>query len=75
MVIDCINGVMVRMLVRNVVDPGFESQLIKNKDYESGICCFSANDTTLRRKSKDWRSGYQDNVSRGLGIRIMCLEV
>ena len=33
------------------------------KDYKIGICCFSAKHTALRRKSKDWLSGNQINVS------------
>jgi hypothetical protein len=27
---------------------------IKNGQYKIGICCFSVNQTALRRKSKDW---------------------
>ena len=53
---------MVSMLTSSVVDRGFEPQSGQTKDYEIGICCFSAKHTALRRKSKDcW-----------LGIRIMC---
>jgi hypothetical protein len=26
----------------------------QNKDYEIGMCCFSAKHAALRRKSKDW---------------------
>jgi hypothetical protein len=33
------------------------------KDYEIGICCFSAKHATLKRKSKDWLAQSQDNVS------------
>jgi hypothetical protein len=33
------------------------------KDYEIGICCFSAKYAALRRKSKDWLAQNQDNVS------------
>jgi len=36
---------------------------VQPKDYKIGICCFSAKQTTLRRKSKDWLAGNQDNVS------------
>ena len=49
-----IGGVMDRMLASSAVDHGFEPQLGKTKDYKSGICCFSAKDAALRRKSKDW---------------------
>jgi hypothetical protein len=40
---------------------GFESISGHTKDYEIGICCFSAKHVAVRRKSKDW-----------LGFRIMC---
>ena len=33
------------------------------KDYEIGICCFSAKYAALRKKSKDWLARNQDNVS------------
>ncbi len=36
---------------------------IKNEQYKIGICCFSVNQTALRRKSKDWLAWNQDNVS------------
>jgi hypothetical protein len=49
-----IGGVMDRMLVSSAADHGFEPQLGKAKDYKIGICCFSAKDAALRRKSKDW---------------------
>ena len=34
-----------------------------SSNYKIGICCFSANHTALRRKSKDWFARNQDNVS------------
>ena len=37
-----LHGVMVNMLASRVVDHGFESQSGQTKDYEIGICCFSA---------------------------------
>ena len=42
---------------------GFEPRAGKTKDYEIGICCFSVKHAALRRKSKDWLSCNQDNVS------------
>jgi hypothetical protein len=36
---------------------------IDSKDYEIGICCFSAKLTALRRKSKDCLTRNQNNVS------------
>jgi hypothetical protein len=44
---------MVSVLVSSVVDRGFEPRSGQTKDYEIGICCFSAKHTALRRKSKD----------------------
>jgi hypothetical protein len=46
-----------------VVDRGFEPRSGKTKDYEIGICCFSAKHAAIRRKSKDWLARNQNNVS------------
>jgi hypothetical protein len=35
----------------------------QTKDYEIGICCFSAKHAALKRKSKDWLPRNQNNVS------------
>ena len=43
-------------------DRGFEPRLGKTKDYEIGIWYFSAKDTALRSKSKDWLARNQNNV-------------
>jgi hypothetical protein len=51
---------MVSMLV---VDRGFDPRSGQTKDYQIGICCFSAKHATLRRKSKDWLVRNQNNVS------------
>ena len=53
---------MVRVLASRAVDCGFEALSGHTKDYEIGICCFSAQHAALRRKSE---TGW-------LGIRIMC---
>ena len=37
-----IDGVIISMLALSVVDRGFESRSSQTKDYEIGICCFSA---------------------------------
>ena len=58
-----IGGVMVSVLASSAVDCGFESRLGQTKDYKIGICCFSAKHTALRRKSKDWLTRNQNNVS------------
>ena len=54
---------MVRVLASSSVDRGFELRSGQTKDYEIGICCFSAQHAALRRKSKDWLAQNQNNVS------------
>ena len=54
---------MVSVLASSAVDHGFEAQLGQTKDYEIGICCFSAKQAALRRKNKDWLVRNQKNVS------------
>ena len=54
---------MVSVLASCAVDRGFEPQSGQTKYYIIGICCFSAKHASLRRKSKDWLAGNQDNVS------------
>ena len=44
---------MVSVLVLSVVDRGFEPRSGQTKDYEIGICCFSAKHVALRKNSKD----------------------
>ena len=58
-----IGGVMVSVLALSAADRGFEPRSCQTKDYKIGICCFSTNHAALRRKSKDWLSRNQDNVS------------
>ena len=55
---------MVAVLVSTAIDRGFEPQSGQTKDYEIGICCFSAKHAALRRKSKDWLALNQNNVSK-----------
>jgi hypothetical protein len=47
-----ISGVMVSVLASSAVDRGFI--LGKTRNYNIGICCFSAKHAALRRKSKGW---------------------
>jgi hypothetical protein len=58
-----IGGIMVSMLAASVVYLGFEPRSGQPKDYDIVISCFSAKHAALRRKSKDWLAGDQDNVS------------
>jgi hypothetical protein len=43
------NSVIASVLTSSAVNRGFEPRLGQTKDYEIGICCFSAKHTTLRR--------------------------
>jgi hypothetical protein len=51
---------MVYVLALSAVDREFESRLTRTKDYDIGICYFSAKHASLRSKRKGWN---QDNVS------------
>ena len=61
---------MVSMLASSAVDRGFELRSGQTKDYEIGICCFSANQAVLKRKSKDWLARNQNNVSEWSDMSI-----
>ena len=61
---------MVSVLSSSAVDREFEAQSGQTKDYKSGVYCFSAKHTALRRKNKDWLAEDQDNVSELGGISI-----
>ena len=54
---------MVSVFTSSSVDRGFEPRSDQTKYYTIGICCFSAKHVALRRKSKDWLTLNQDNVS------------
>jgi len=54
---------MISVLAWSAVDRGFEPRSSQTKGYKFGICCFSAQHTALRSKSKDWLARNQDNVS------------
>ena len=58
-----IDGVMVSVLASSAIDRGFKPRSGQTKDYEIGMCCFSAKHAALRRKSKDWLARNQNNVS------------
>ena len=57
-------GEIVSVLASTAIDHGFELRSGQPKDYEIGICCFSAKHAALRRKSKDWLARNQNNVSK-----------
>ena len=54
---------MVSVLASSAIDHGFEPWSGQTKDYAIGICCFFAKQAALRRKSKDWSTRNQNNVS------------
>jgi hypothetical protein len=55
---------MVSVIASSAVDREFEHLSGQTKDYEIGICCYSAKHTALRRKSKDWLARNQEYVSK-----------
>ena len=55
-------GVIVSVLDSSTVDRGFEPRLGQIKDFEIGICWFSAKHAPLRSKSKVWLARILDNV-------------
>ena len=54
---------MASVLASSAVNRGFEPRSAQAKNYEIGICYFSAKHAALRRKSKDWLAQIQDNVT------------
>jgi hypothetical protein len=58
-----IGSVMVSVLALSAIDCGYEPRSGQTKEYKIGICCFSAKNAALRRKSKDWLARNQNNVS------------
>jgi hypothetical protein len=55
--------VMVSVLGLSAVDRGCEPRSGQTKDYNIGMCCFSANHAYLRKERKHWLARNQDNVS------------
>ena len=53
---------MVRVLASGAVDPGFPSHSGQTKDYNIGVCCFSAKHAALMIQSKDWLARNQGNA-------------
>jgi hypothetical protein len=70
MLVNRIVGVMVSVLASSAVDHGFGPRSCQTKDYKIGICCFSAKQAALRRKSKDWLAQNQNNVSEWSDMSI-----
>jgi hypothetical protein len=66
-------GVMISVLASDTVDRGFEPRTGQTKDYNIGICCFSAKHAALRRKIKDWLAQNQHPVSEWGDMSILGL--
>jgi hypothetical protein len=64
---------MVSVLASSEIDCEYELRPCQTKEYKIGICCFSAKNAALRRKSKDWLSRNQNNVSEWSDISIQWL--
>ena len=71
-----IGGVMVSVLVSSVEDRGLEPRSDQTKNNKIGICCLSAKHAALRRKTKNWLSRNQVNVSKcdGMSIRGLLFQ-
>jgi uncharacterized protein YaeQ len=65
---------MISVLASSAVDRWLDPRSGQTKDYEIGICCFSAKHVSLRRKSKDWLTRNQDNVSEWGNMSICCFS-
>ena len=48
----------------------FPVQFVISQVFKIGICCFSDKYSTLRRKSKDWLTRNQNNVSEWSDMSI-----
>jgi hypothetical protein len=64
---------MVCVLASSAIDCGYELRSCQTKEYKIGICCFSAKNAALRRKSKDWLARNQNNVSEWRDISTQWL--
>ena len=58
-----IDGVVVRVLAFSTPDHGFDPQSDQTKDYKIGNSCFSTKYATLRRKRKSLLVRKQNSVS------------
>ena len=70
-----IGSVMVSVLASRAIDCRYESRSGQTKEYKIGICCFSAKNAALRRKSKDWLARNQNNVSEWSDISTRLLSL
>ena len=52
---------MVSVIASSSVDRGFKLRSGQTKDYNIGMCCFSAKHEAIMRKYNDWLARNQDN--------------
>jgi hypothetical protein len=64
---------MVSVLASSAIYCGYELRSCQTKEYKIGMCCFSAKNAALRRKSKDWLARNQNNVSKWSDISTQWL--
>ena len=64
---------MVSVLASREIDCGYELLSCQIKEYKLGVCCFSAKNAALGRKSKDWMALNQNNVSEWRDISTQSL--
>ena len=67
-----LGGVMVSVLAWSVVDRGFETRSGQTKDYNIGICCFSAKPRSIKKKEQRLvgsESGWCVRVGRKMEVR------
>ena len=61
---------MVSVVSLSAADRVFNARSGQTKDYDIGICCFSAKHAALRSKNKDWFARNQNNVSEWSDMSI-----
>jgi hypothetical protein len=61
---------MVSVVSLSAADRVFNARSGQTKDYDIGICCFSAKHAALRSKNKDWLARNQNNVSEWSDMSI-----
>ena len=66
-----IDSVMVSVLASSAINCGYELRSCQTKEYKIDICCFSAKNAALQRKSKDWLARNQNNVSEWSDISTL----
>ena len=61
--LNCLSGVMFRMVASNAKGCGFYPWPSQTKDIKIGVCCFFTKQAALRSNSKDRSGQGQNNVS------------